>query len=295
VFASPHTGPPADSDVAIRLGIHGCGHYCHGGKLFGRVAVDEMSLTKRALLKTSRELASAPDLVRAIQIYRRYRDFTMIAPKLYVNNLMLCRNNAPPVGSIVEAGVWRGGMSAGIADMLPGRIHYLFDSFAGLPPAKEIDGHSALWWQSHPEVQGGLDNCRAERQFAELAMGRSKAKEFHLIEGWFQDTLASFAPSDPIAVLRLDGDWYDSTMQCLEALYPHLLPGGLIIIDDYYAWDGCARAVHDYLSIHKSVDRIDSWRNICYIIKRSSESGGKLAQTGSSSDHFRTPAVSTTA
>jgi O-methyltransferase len=88
-------------------------------------------------------------------------------------------------------------------------------------------------------------------------MRRSGAGSYRLVPGWFKDTLATFVPPEPIAVLRLDGDWYDSTRLCLEALYPAVPPGGLIIIDDYYAWEGCARAVHEYLAQQPgSQDRI---------------------------------------
>jgi O-methyltransferase len=73
-----------------------------------------------------------------------------------------------------------------------------------------------------------------------------------------------------IAVLRLDGDWYDSTMLCLEHLFPLVVPGGLMLIDDYYTWDGCARAVHDYLSREQAAERIEKTSGgVAYIVRRS--------------------------
>jgi Macrocin-O-methyltransferase (TylF) len=73
-----------------------------------------------------------------------------------------------------------------------------------------------------------------------------------------------------IAVLRLDGDWYDSTMLCLEHLFPLVVPGGLMLIDDYYTWDGCARAVHDYLSREQAAGRIEKTSGgVTYIVHRS--------------------------
>ena len=73
-----------------------------------------------------------------------------------------------------------------------------------------------------------------------------------------------------IAVLRLDGDWYDSTMLCLEHLLPLAVPGGLMLIDDYYTWDGCARAVHDYLSREQAAERIEKTSGgVAYIVRRS--------------------------
>jgi O-methyltransferase len=77
--------------------------------------------------------------------------------------------------------------------------------------------------------------------------------------GFFENTFQTFDPP-PIAVLRLDADWYDSTMACLNKLWNHVLPGGLILIDDYYTWDGCARAVHEFLASTKAAERIRQGR-----------------------------------
>jgi O-methyltransferase len=222
------------------------------------------------LQRTTRKVIAGVKRAKTKRIYERYRTFTMLPTDLFVSNLLLCEEKAPNSGCIVEAGVWRGGMSAGMADMLPGRLHYLFDSFEGLPPAKEIDGEEALKWQHDITSPIYYDNCRAERFFAERAMAMANAKDVHVIQGWFNDTVLGFVPEEPIAILRLDGDWYDSTMQCLIGLYPHVMKGGLIILDDYHTWDGCARALHDYLSAHKCADRIQQWRDeLCYLIKRS--------------------------
>lgn len=88
-------------------------------------------------------------------------------------------------------------------------------------------------------------------------MRRAGARDYHLVTGWFEHTLPAFVPPEPIAVLRLDADLYRSTRECLEALYPHVALGGLILIDDYYSpWDGCARAVHEFLSQRTGRDRI---------------------------------------
>jgi len=231
-----------------------------------------MSLVQRAAKKIAAKIVSKARLARklpkAVRVYEKYRTHTMIPPGVFVNNLLLCEEKAPKTGCIVEAGVWRGGMSAGIADMLPGRVHYLFDSFEGLPPAEEIDGEAALKWQRNVTGPAYLDNCRADRSFAEEAMAIANAKKVHIVQGWFNETVLGFVPSEPIAILRLDGDWYASTMQCLSGFYPHVMQGGLIILDDYYTYDGCARALHDYLSAHKCADRIEKWRGICYLIRR---------------------------
>ena len=198
----------------------------------------------------------------------------MIPSELYVENLILAERVARISGCIVECGVWRGGMSAGLAAVLgPRRAYYLFDSFEGLPPAKEIDGASALAWQSNKESSGYHDNCTASEDFARRAMLLAGAPCFHLVKGWFSETLPKAGLPEPIALLRLDGDWYDSTMECLESLFDQLAPGGLIMFDDYYTWDGCSRALHDFLSRRSAVERIRNAKDICFLEKQSVAKG----------------------
>ena len=125
-------------------------------------------------------------------------------------------------------------MIAGFADVLgPDREYFLFDSFEGLPPAREMDGPAALRWQANKQSPGYHDNCKAAADDARTAMRLSAAAHFSLLKGWFGKTIPSFSPPEPIAVLRLDADWYESTLTCLKYLYPHVAPGGVVIIDDY--------------------------------------------------------------
>jgi O-methyltransferase len=223
---------------------------------------------RRAAQLTIKKVTRTRNLVKAVRVCKRYRKYTMISRSAFVNNLVLCAETAPATGCIVEAGVWRGGMSAAMAEMLPGRVHYLFDSFEGLPPAKEIDGEAALKWQQDVNAPTYYDNCAAEQSFAEEAMAIANAKKVHIVKGWFNETVSGFVPAEPIAILRLDGDWYESTMECLSGLFPHVMQGGLIILDDYFSWDGCARALHDYLSANQCTERIEKWGNVCYLVKR---------------------------
>jgi len=199
----------------------------------------------------------------------KYKDFSMIPIETYIGNLILTEQFKNIHGSIVECGVWRGGMIAGVAELLgKDRNYFLFDSFEGLPPAKEIDGYAANAWQNDKNSPLYLDNCKAEMSFAEKAMKMSGAKNFKLIKGWFSDSLPKYSFDEKIAILRLDGDWYDSTIDCLTSLYDKVNKGGVIIIDDYYVWDGCSKAVHDYLSKKGLTAKIrQSADGICYIIK----------------------------
>jgi O-methyltransferase len=211
---------------------------------------------------------SARKLYSYVRIYNRFREFTMIPRRAYVQNLQLAAGIAHIPGSIVECGVWRGGMSGGLAQLLgPQRKYYLFDSFEGLPAAKEVDGESALEWQKNTSSPRYFDNCTAPEDFARRAMALSGAQSVEFVKGWFDQTLPAFKSEEPIALLRLDGDWYDSTMVCLENLFDRVAPNGLIILDDYHFWDGCSRAVHDFLSKRSATERIRSLGDICYLRK----------------------------
>jgi O-methyltransferase len=188
-------------------------------------------------------------------------------------------------GAIVECGSWRGGTS--FAMLLAqraavGRIVlpvYLLDSFEGLPQAKERDGPLALKWQSGAYPEWFFNNCLADELEVKKTACSFGFSEFEarIRRGWFAETvpkLASDLGPDSISLLRLDGDWYDSTILCLEYLMPIVQEGGIVIVDDYYAWDGCARALHDWLSHHDHPYRIKS---LCsnygaFFIKRNARS-----------------------
>lgn len=208
---------------------------------------------------------ASPDAYR--RIYNRYRNHTMIPEATYLRNLRIAEHVRAVEGCIVECGVWRGGMIAGIAELLgPERAYFLFDSFEGLPPAREIDGPDALAWQAATESPIYYDNCRAPSKAAEEAMRMSGARQTKLLKGWFRDTLPGFRPPASIALLRLDGDWYDSTLLSLNSLYPDVAEQGLIIVDDYATWDGCARAVHEFLARSSSARRIQRFEgDVCVL------------------------------
>jgi hypothetical protein len=167
----------------------------------------------------------------------------MIPPMVFVDNLLLAKRVTRVPGSVVECGTWRGGMIAALAEQLrtgPDREFVLLDSFEGLPPATQIDGQSALEWQRDGTSPFFHDNCRAEIQDARESM-RMAQVDARLIKGWFDETVPKYAADAPtIALLRLDGDWYESTMTCLRHLFPLVVTGGLVIVDDYGFWDGNA-------------------------------------------------------
>ncbi len=202
-------------------------------------------------------------------IYNEFRNYTMVPEKYYINNLILADVYRKVEGAIVECGVWRGGMIGGIAKLFSDhRDYYLFDSFEGLPPAKDIDGQDVIRRQNDKNDPKHHGNYKAEMEFAEKAMKVSGIRNYHLSKGWFKDTLPKFKPSTQIAILRLDADLYESTMDCLNYLFPLLADDGIVIIDDYYYWEGCTKAVHEYLSKSQCASRIRQFNNsICYVRK----------------------------
>lgn len=225
-----------------------------------------MFISKMILNKLNKQVR----LLRFKAIYKKFKDFTMVDRSNFCTNLDLCNKFSFVKGSIVECGTWKGGMIGGIASLLGvDRNYFLFDSFEGLPPVQEIDGESAINWQNDKASPIYYDNCKVSEEYALMAMKISGASKVNIVKGWFNDTLANTPIDGGIAILRMDADWYQSTFTILDALFPKVNRGGLIIIDDYYTWDGCSRAIHDYLSFHKRQERIYSYDNkICYIIKR---------------------------
>lgn len=195
------------------------------------------------------------------EIYNKFKSYSMVAdkPQLYMENLFLMDFIGHSVaGDFVECGTWKGGMSCGMMSVGGlGRNYHFFDSFEGLPEAREIDGPTALAYQQNTSSPLYRDNCAADhKEFLDLIYSQEVPREqISVYKGWFSETLSAY-PGNTISVLRLDGDWYDSTMECLNALYKHVAIGGIILLDDYDAWDGCAYAVHDFLSTNKSQSRI---------------------------------------
>lgn len=209
-------------------------------------------------------------------IYYKFRDFTMVPPITYIKNMMLVDKYRHVEGAIVECGTWRGGSIAGMSTVLAdqNRKYYIYDSFEGLPDATAEDGQAAVDYQNDTTHPHYFDNCTAEMAYVQNAMKIAQVNpdNITITQGWFIDTLPHFDKNEKIAILRMDGDFYDSTMQCFDYLYDQVVPGGLIIIDDYFPWDGCVRAIYDFMSKRGLADRIRFFDNdVVYIEKLGEE------------------------
>ena len=161
-------------------------------------------------------------------------------------------------GDLIETGVWRGGASIFMRANLKAwgdtnRKVWVADSFEGLPPPDAArfpaDAGDELFKQTGLAV--GVNQVK--HNFERYGLLDDQVE---FLVGWFKDTLPT-APLDKLALARLDGDMYESTIQAIEALYPKLQPGGFLIVDDFGSHVSQAQAaVHDYRAAHNITDEI---------------------------------------
>jgi O-methyltransferase len=108
---------------------------------------------------------------------------------------------------------------------------------------------------------------KAAEEHASDAKKLAGAKRVVVVKVWFNQILPDY-DSGPIAILRLDGDFYSSVMDSLINLWRYVVDGGIIILDDYYTWTGCTRAVHDFLSQNHLNEPIQQFhQTYAYIVK----------------------------
>ncbi|GAB2784034.1 TylF/MycF family methyltransferase [Rhabdobacter roseus] len=160
-------------------------------------------------------------------------------------------------GDFVECGVWKGGSSMVMALTLANlgektRNLHLYDTFDGMSTPSEkdesIDGQKAEIQlnASSKSISDSVWCYSALEEVQQNLLSTEYPKEnIHFIEGKVEDTIPHHLP-DKIALLRLDTDWYESTKHELNHLFPRLVPGGILIIDDYGHWKGCRQAVDEY-------------------------------------------------
>ncbi len=205
-------------------------------------------------------------------LFRRVEPYTLTSPERIYSCIRgveyIVRDGIP--GDIVECGVWKGGTMMAVALTLARlgdqtRSLYLFDTFEGMAPpsdadidfqgsdaaaqlARSKDPSSGIW------AYAPLDEVRA----VVLGTGYDSTK-VHFVKGRVEDTLPAKAPQQ-ISLLRLDTDWYESTRHELVHLFPRLVRGGVIILDDYGHWKGARKATDEYLSATRAsllLNRID--------------------------------------
>ena len=208
------------------------------------------------LLWRDKSVGGEPLISKSFDYDRRQRGndwpsyaYTMVGRKR-LDQLQQCldiveREHVP--GDLVETGIWRGGVCIFMAGYL--KVHgvgdrtiWALDSFEGLPkpnaeafPADKGDLH-----HTRRELRVGLESV--QENFRTLGLLDQNVR---FVKGFFSDTVPTL-PVQKIAVLRLDGDMYESTMVVLKSLYAKVAPGGFVIVDDY-ALPNCQAAVHDFM------------------------------------------------
>jgi hypothetical protein len=177
--------------------------------------------------------------------------FTMIGTKRLANVRLVLESviGERVPGDFVETGIWRGGacimaravLSAyGVTD----RRVIACDSFEGLPPpdAQQFPADVDSKFHEYADLAVSLEEVRSN--FAKFDLLDDQVV---FLKGWFRDTMPK-VPSQKVAVLRLDGDMYESTIDPLRHLYDRIPPGGWVVVDDYHVVPSAKAALHDFLN-----------------------------------------------
>ncbi len=170
-----------------------------------------------------------------------------------MDNIQFCfervlADNVP--GDLIETGVWKGGATIFMRALLKAhqvrdRLVWVADSFEGLPaPEPSTYPEDATFEDCKGSICVNLETVMRHFELYGLLDGQVR-----FLKGWFKDTLPT-APMKRLSIMRLDGDYYQSTIESLTHLYPRLSAGGFVILDDYFVLSACRRAVEDYRSAH---------------------------------------------
>ncbi len=208
------------------------------------------------------------------EVYGFCKPYTMTSIErmysLYCSVNFIIRNEIK--GDFVECGVWKGGSAMLIAKMLSNykennRKIFLYDTFEGMSEPTEMD-KDILGGEANIRMQNSLKSdqnsiwCYSsiEEVKENLRTTGFALSNINMIKGKVEDTIPGTMPPDTIALLRLDTDFYESTLHELNHLYPLLNTDGVLIIDDYGHWQGCKKAVDEYFEKEKVkmlLNRID--------------------------------------
>jgi len=211
-----------------------------------------LDLLKRSLM----DLPNEPDpKTQTVALEGRdypSRGLTMIGIKR-LDQLQECgetvlRRGVP--GDFIEAGAWRGGSTIFMRGVLKAhnvtdRTVWVADSFEGLPPPDpKYAADAGSTWHLDTNMRVTLEAVQDNFRRYRLLDDRVK-----FLKGWFKDTLPT-APIQQLALLRVDGDLYQSTMEALTTLYPKVARGGCVILDDHFAVPTAKQAADDYRRAH---------------------------------------------
>jgi len=196
-----------------------------------------------------------------LSVWRKVAPYTMTSPeRIYglVESVRYIQRYKIP-GAIVECGVWKGGSMLACAETLLhvgecGRDLFLYDTFEGMPPPDQVDEtinnrKASQLLDQNTDKTANLIWAYSNLEEVQTTIQSSgyPTDKIHYVVGKVEETIPTTIPQQ-IALLRLDTDWYSSTRHELIHLFPRLVSGGVLIIDDYGYWKGARKAVDEYFT-----------------------------------------------
>ena len=222
-------------------------------------ALQELDILRAFTLDLFPEIEVPQDVARVMAAVREEK-LTYLTD-LYLGSLVTCvleTERADRKGLLIEAGTAMGGSAIAMAAAKdPSRPMRVYDVFGMIPPPSEKDGadvikrYASISEGNSKGLDGEVYYGYREDLLGEVTASFARhgvpveSNNVTLVKGLFQDTLEV---DEPVALAHVDGDWYESTMTCLERIAPHLVEGGRIVIDDYFMWSGCREAVDEYFA-----------------------------------------------
>jgi O-methyltransferase len=222
-------------------------------------------VVKRATAKGRRSLRAGvfglrrPDVRRSIEGVRAKR-LSFLSPEKLMDlaDAVIDAERQGLAGAVVEAGTALGGSAIVLASAKStDRPMWIFDAFGMIPPPSEQDGPDVH--ARYEEIASGKSAGLSEdlyygyrtdllgevrRSFVEFGL-TPESHNVTFVKGCYEETMHI---DFPVAVAHIDCDWYESVSTCLEAIEPWLVPGGRFVIDDYFSWSGCAKAVDEFFA-----------------------------------------------
>jgi asparagine synthase (glutamine-hydrolysing) len=254
-----------------------------------RRRTEEIAAMRASLRDPDPEVVLPPAVVETIErVHREHLSYLSRDNLGMLGRLVVALEREDRPGVVVEAGTARGGsaivMAAAKAAERPMKV---YDVFGMIPPPSEKDGEDVH--RRYQRIRDGgsrgvggelyygyRDDLYSEvrESFARCGV-EAGSHRVDLVRGLFEDTIDL---DEPVALAHLDGDWYASTLVCLERLAPLLVPGGRLVLDDYYAWSGCQRAVDEYFADRPGF-RLER-RAKLHVVRRPSPDRGASSRSG---------------
>lgn len=189
---------------------------------------------------------------------RFLKKYTMLDKQRIFNLIDKCKevNKKLNNGIAIECGVAKGGSLQIMKKYLNHQfVIYGFDSFSNMPPLTEKDENEKRALNHNFTMKNNklIGNVFGSEKICLNGFKKNNIslENVHLVKGFFQDSIPKYLNNlNNIVLLRLDSDWYESTYYVLEQLYPKVVKGGIILIDDFYAYIGCRKAVIEYFNNH---------------------------------------------